>query len=90
MGKDILGMYGRDASTPQKPRASGGGVMPVRDVMNYAPPSIPGWNGGMQSPGNHGTNYGPSGFQGPKGCPGGEGGSVGIGGKNKGMGTNRG
>jgi hypothetical protein len=91
MGKDILGMYGRDASTPQKPRASGGGDMPCRDVMNYQEPVIPGWDcHGSMGPGIGGVvrvagTQGGTSYQAV-------GGAVGIkrsGGEGKGMGTNR-
>jgi hypothetical protein len=41
MTKDILSEYGPDSPADQKPRASNGGVMPVRDVRNYSPPQGP-------------------------------------------------
>lgn len=92
MARDILGGFGPDSSQPQRPRASGGGAQTPRDVMNYAEPSIPGWNPkGSMGPGLGGANLGNCGTQGPKGSSGdGAGGSVGLGGRNKGMGTNRG
>jgi len=41
MPRDILSEYGHDKPHPQKPRASNGGHMPVRDVHNYSPPQGP-------------------------------------------------
>ena len=96
MARDILGEYGPETYSPQVPRATRGGVMKARDVMNYATPVIPGWNP-MQpnSPGLHGTNLGKAGSQGPNqaACTGdGAEGREGIhhhGGENLGKGTNR-
>ena len=41
MSRDILSEYGRDAYKPQASPLSSGGIMPVRDVMNYEPPAGP-------------------------------------------------
>lgn len=89
-GKDILGMYGPNSSQPMAKRAKGGGDMPERDVMNYRPPSIPGWDPkGSVGPGIGGVNYGNCGTQGPKAIKPESGGMVGLGGEKLGMGTNR-
>lgn len=90
MAKDILGMYGNDSSQPQKARASSGGVKQARDVMNYSPPKGP-IGIDRVGVGLGGANLGCCGTQGPSGDRGdGASGSPGLGGRNKGMGTNRG
>lgn len=63
MGKDILSMYGPDSPSNQRPRASGGGEMPVRDVHNYQPPKGPSNINDPKSPGLHGDNCGNCGTQ---------------------------
>ena len=40
MSKDILGMYGPDSPDNQKPRATNGGQMPVKEIK-YSPPQGP-------------------------------------------------
>lgn len=91
MARDILGEYGPESSQPQQPRSKGGGEMPVRDVMNYKPPQGPIGIMRPGAPGLGGANLGNCGTQGPKPSDGdGGAGSPGIGGRNKGMGTNRG
>jgi hypothetical protein len=87
-GKDILNEYGPDGSNPQKPRATRGGVMQARDVNAYQPPQGP-TSIGNRGPGLGGDNYGNCGTQGPKAIHKAEGGSVGLHGESKGMGSNR-
>lgn len=90
MARGILSEYGPDANKPQAPRLSGQGQVTCRDVMGYQPPTGP-IGIGHSGPGLGGSNCGNCGTQGPSGCDGdGESGSPGIGGTNKGMGTNRG
>lgn len=90
MKKDFHSYYGNSAPTPQARRARSGGVKSARDVMDYDSPSIPGWDPhGSKSPGLGGDNYGNCGTQGPSGASAREGGSVGLGGERRGMGTNR-
>jgi hypothetical protein len=87
MPRDILSEYGPDKAMHEKPRASHGGQMPVRDVHNYQHPCGPtdqhhvgvGLGGEVH---RHGTQ-GPSGFQGH------ETGSPGLHGESKGHGSNR-
>jgi len=80
MARDILGEYGRDTSQPQVARASNGGQMTPKDVMNYKPPQGPRNIMDPKSPGLHGRNDGnvnrPQGAQ--------SSGSPGIGGTNHG------
>lgn len=40
MSKDILGMYGPDSPSNQQPRATNGGIMPVKPVP-YSTPQGP-------------------------------------------------
>lgn len=89
MARDILSEYGNDSGAGDKPRATNGGVMPVRDVMNYAPPQGP--KHMMDSgPGLHADNCGNCGSQGYTGETHKEtSGSPGLHGTNRGMGTNR-
>ena len=90
MPRDILSEYGNDSGAGDKPRATNGGVMPVRDVMGYSPPKGPTNIMDSQSPGLHGDNCGNCGTQGytheerkqTSGSPG-------LHGTNRGMGTNR-
>jgi len=64
MARDILSEYGRDSGAGNKPSASNGGVMPVKDLP-YSPPKGP--TGQMQQgPGLHGDNCGNAGTQGCK------------------------
>ncbi len=62
--KDILGGFGPDSRMPQVPRATNGGVMPVRDVHNYQPPVGPSNINDPKSAGLHGENHGVCGTQG--------------------------
>ena len=90
MARPILSEYGPDAYKPQADRASSGGVKQARDVMGYKPPQGP---IGIEhrSVGLGGANLGNCGTQGPSASTGdGAGGSPGLHGRNKGMGTNRG
>ena len=87
-GKDILGMYGGDSMAPKARKASSGGVKSARDVNAYRPPQGP-TSIGNRGPGLGGDNYGNCGQQGPKALRPREGGGVGLGGENRGMGTNR-
>ena len=91
MARPILSEYGPDTPKSQAARASSGGIKPGqdRDVMNYSPPKGPigisrvGVGLGGANLGNCGTQ-GSSGFSGDSPS-----GSAGLGGKNRGMGTNR-
>jgi hypothetical protein len=58
MARDILGEYGSESSQPQRPRASSGGIMPVRDVRGYQPPQGPTNINDPCGPGIHGGNHG--------------------------------
>ena len=99
MARPILSEYGPDAYKPQAPRAGCGGVTmkDKRDVMGYQPPKGPIGITRTPSPGLGGYNCGNAGTQGRYNAQGdlynntGEGatGSAGLGGKNRGMGTNR-
>lgn len=60
MKRPILSEYGPERSMGS--RASNGGKMPVRDVMNYKPPQGP-TNMMRQGPGLGGTNMGNCGTQ---------------------------
>jgi len=62
-GKDILGGFGPDSRMPQVPRATNGGIMPVKPI-NYSPPVGPTSINDPKSPGLHGTNHGVCGTQG--------------------------
>jgi hypothetical protein len=89
-GKDILSMYGRDSHMPQARRASSGGktMADKCDVMDYQPPQGP-TNINNRQVGLGGDNYGNCGTQGQKAIHRAEGGSAGLHGKDRGMGTNR-
>jgi len=64
MARPILSEYGPDANKPQAPRATSGGCMSARDVMNYANPVGP-TTFGHNSPGlANRNNYGNAGSQG--------------------------
>ena len=62
--KDILSEYGPNSASNEKPRATNGGEVPVRDVRGYSPPKGPSNIGDAKSPGLHGHNCGNSGTQG--------------------------
>jgi len=91
MGRDILGEYGPESPRDAMPRKVGGGVTmgEKRDVMGYQPPQGPSNIRDGNGPGLHGKNYGACGSQGyyDLDCP--TSGKPGIGGENRGMGTNR-
>ena len=74
MPRDILSEYGPDSNPPQRPSATNGGRMPVRDVMNYSPPQGPKNINDPKGPGLHGHNCGitnrPTGSDGAAGSPG--------------------
>lgn len=89
MARGILDEYGSDSDADQAPRATNGGRIKPKDVINYATPQGPSNIMERQAPGLHGTNYGNCGTQGPYPARGGEGGSPGLHGENHGMGTNR-
>jgi hypothetical protein len=57
MAREILGEYGPDRPSNEKPRASNGGEMPVRDVRNYQAPKGPSNINDSKSPGLHGDNH---------------------------------
>ena len=63
MARDILSEYGNDSSSPQAPRASGGGAQTPRDVHNYKPPVGPSNINDPKRPGLNGTNHGNCGTQ---------------------------
>ena len=68
-GRDILSEYGSDSNAPEKPRASHGGQMPVRDVMGYCPPVGP-TTFNHSGPGlAERNNYGNAGSQGKYSTP---------------------
>ena len=58
MPRDILGEYGPDSPSHQKPRATEGGCDETRDVHNYQPPVGPTSVNDPKSPGLHGENHG--------------------------------
>ena len=58
---DLLNEFGPDASSPQKPRATSGGVEKAKPLP-YDPPKGPS-NQMQQGPGLHGTNHGNCGSQ---------------------------
>jgi hypothetical protein len=62
MARDILSEYGPDLPMDQKPRASHGGEMPVKDIP-YSPPKGPEGINDPKSPGLHGHNHGNCGTQ---------------------------
>mgnify|MGYP001585616239 CR=1 FL=1 len=65
MARDILSEYGRDSSSPQRPRATSGGVKEAKP-LEYCPPVGPSNVGDPKSPGLHGTNHGNCGTQGKR------------------------
>lgn len=90
MARPILSEYGPDSRQPQAARATRGGVLEARDVMGYATPQGPTNIGDAKSPGLHGHNCGNCGTQGATSAASdGGSGSPGLGGANRGMGTNR-
>lgn len=89
MARDILNEYGPDSPMNQKPRATSGGVTTAKPC-DYSPPKGP-IGIDHSGPGLGGANLGNCGTQGPSSARGdGSGGSPGLHGKNRGMGTNRG
>lgn len=86
--RDILSEYGPDAYKPQAPRIASNKPCGDLNSLRYSPPQGP-TSLGKNSPGLGGTNYGNCGTQGEKPARGGESGSVGLGGDNEGMGSNR-
>lgn len=90
MGRDILSGFGNDSGAGDKPRATSGGITRARDVMGYQPPTGPIGINRTPGPGLGGANLGCCGTQGGDGVSGdGAGGSPGLHGKNRGMGSNR-
>jgi hypothetical protein len=89
MARSILGGFGPDSSQPQASGVSCGGVLPgdTKDVNNYQAPYGPKNIMDPKSPGLHGANRGTT--NGPNQA-GGQGGSVGLGGKNHGCGGSQG
>jgi hypothetical protein len=87
MARDILSGFGPDSPSNQKPRATSGGVTEAKPLP-YDPPMGP-IGIGHKGVGLGGDNYGNTGTQGKSSNRAEEGGSPGIGGNNRGMGTNR-
>jgi len=91
MARPILSEYGPDASKPQAPRATSGGCVDVKDVMNYSTPVGPS-TFTHSGPGlANRNNYGNAGSQGKYQNPISTSGAPGIvrkGGENEGKGTN--
>ena len=58
MARDILGEYGPESPSNQRPRARSGGIMSTRDVRNYQPPCGPTNINDPKGPGLHGGNHG--------------------------------
>ena len=86
MARPILSEYGPDTAKKQAAKAKTGGVKSARDVMGYKAPT------GPTSLGNRGPGLGGEVYeQGLQNCGfrSREGGSAGLGGKNKGSGVNR-
>ena len=88
MARPILSEYGPDSSKPQASRATSGGVTRARDVMGYKPPTGP-IGIGHVGPCLGGANLGSCGTQTGGSRGDGGGGSPGLHGENRGMGTNR-
>lgn len=63
MARDILGEFGPDSPSNQRPRATNGGQMEVKELP-YSPPVGPSNINDAKSPGIHGTNHGNCGTQG--------------------------
>lgn len=87
MAKSGLESFGPSPGRMES-RAKSGGVKEARDVNKYRPPTGP-TSISNRGPGLGGTNYGNCGVQGPKTIRSNEGGSPGLGGERRGMGTNR-
>ncbi len=62
MARDILSDFGPDSPSNQRPAATNGGQMPVKEIP-YSPPVGPSNIGDSKSPGIHGTNHGNCGTQ---------------------------
>lgn len=89
MPRDILSEYGNDTPNLQVARITKNGPEPERDVRNYRPPQGP-IGIGNRGPGLGGANLGNCGTQGQRSSTGdGAGGSPGLHGENRGMGSNR-
>lgn len=63
MARDILGEYGPDMPSNQKPAATNGG-QPIVKELPYSPPQGPSNINDGRSPGLHGDNHGNNGTQG--------------------------
>lgn len=57
MARDILSGFGPNSASNQKPSATNGGQMPVKDI-SYSPPVGPKSINDPKTPGIHGTNHG--------------------------------
>ena len=62
-GRDILGGFGPNISTPQAAKATSGGVKEAK-TLPYSPPVGPKSINDSKTPGIHGTNHGCCGTQG--------------------------
>lgn len=88
MSRDILSEYGPESPNKQVARITSNKSVDERDVLDYQAPQGP--KGiGNRGPGLGGENLGNCGTQGTTSTPVSESGSPGLGGRNKGMGTNR-
>jgi hypothetical protein len=90
MARDILSEFGPDSPNPQVARITKNGPVAERDVNKYQPPQGPIGIMRTPGPGHGGANLGCCGTQGQRSSRGdGSGGSPGLHGDSKGMGTNR-
>jgi hypothetical protein len=88
MARDILSEYGPDSPNPQASKMSGSGQVTCKP-LRYDPPKGP-QGQGHSGPGLGGANLGNCGTQGRTTCASDyESGDAGLGGANRGMGTNR-